>query len=199
VVSNVLRVALVAIVVAGCTRSGAFNPRGPCNDDGREPGAYPELEALLPDRLDDDQPTTLDSGRSCSDEGLGTLAGHDVDELRFAGATWDFGAGRAVTMAVLSLPDRTLPVAWAEEFYESGARNGRRTEHVEVSRPDIPPIGVAFRVDTLNDLSFQTVIVWPDGDRARVVLVATAVNLTAERAHHETFVERALAAAIGHD
>ncbi len=192
-----LCVVLLGSLLAGCAAAATFDPAGPCDADGKAPGAYPDLEGLLPDLFDGRAPDRRDSGRSCTDAALGSLGSHEVAELRFAGATWDFGNGRAVTMAVLSLPNRALPVVWAEEFYELGARNGRRTEHVQVSRPTFDGGGPVFRLNTLNDLSFQTVVVWADGDRAGVVLVASPVNLDAERAEHDAVVAAAFNAAVG--
>ncbi|MEO7229667.1 MAG: hypothetical protein ABIZ30_03630, partial [Candidatus Limnocylindrales bacterium] len=50
-----------------------------------------------------------------------------------------------------------------------------------------------YRLDTLNKLSLQTVIVWGDGSDVRVVLVATSVDPSASRAAHEDLVARAVA------
>jgi hypothetical protein len=183
------------LIVVACQTAAPFSPTGPCNGDGHEAGAYPELEALAPKAFDGKPPTTLDSGRNCSDEALGSLVSHGVHELRFAGATWDFGNGHAMTIAVLGLPDAGLPVAWAEEFYELGARNAKKTEHVEVTRPDLAPVGLVFRLDTLNDLSFQTVVVWAEDQRVRVVIVASPVNAAASRADHDALVASAVATA----
>jgi hypothetical protein len=150
---------------------------------------------VAPTTFDDKAPTTLDSGRNCSDEALGSLVIHGVHEIRFGGATWDLGFGRALTIATLGLPEGSLPVGWVEEFYELGARTAKRTEHVDVTRPDLAPLGVVFRLDTLNDLSFQTVIVWPAGERVRVVLVASQVGPNLPRELHEQLVSDAVAAA----
>ena len=185
----------LALIAAACSPAATFNPSGPCNADGKAPGAYPELEALLPTEFAGAPPTIVDSGRSCSSAALGSLAEHRVSELRFAGATWDHGSGRAATMAVLALPGAALPARWAEEFYELSARTAKRTGNIDVSRPEVEDVGLVFKLDTLNDLSFQTVVVWPDGERVRVVLVATPVNPSADRADHETFVDDALVAA----
>jgi hypothetical protein len=101
-----------------------------------------------------------------------------------------------VTIAVLGLPGEPLPVAWAEEFYEAGARSAPKTSNIEVSRPGLEGIGRGFRVDTLNDLSLQTVVVWDGGTGGvTVVLVATPVSPSAVRADHDALVERAVTAA----
>jgi hypothetical protein len=182
--------ALVGVVAACGPATPSFSAGGPCVVDGRTPGTYPALEALLPLGLIERSPDKRDSGRSCSNMALGTLVSHDVHDLRFAGATWDNGGGKATTIAVLALPGRDLPVAWAEEFYEIGARTARRTDLIETTRPTIAGITV-FRLDTLNDLSFQTVLVWPDGPIARVVLVATPVSAATSRKMHDGRVEEA--------
>src|SRR5829696_7976741 len=44
----------------------SFDPTGDCTTDGRAPGAYPELEALVPTRYQGVPPGTLDSGRNCT-------------------------------------------------------------------------------------------------------------------------------------
>ena len=88
-----------------------------------------------------------------------------------------------------------LPVAWVEEFYEVGARSGKKTDNVAVTRPTFPGGGTVYRLDALNDLSFQSVVVWPDGPIVRVVIVASPVNPSASRAEHDSRVEAAVQAA----
>jgi hypothetical protein len=121
---------------------------------------------------------------------------HGVRELRFAGATWDEGAGNGVSIAVLSLPDGDLPIGWVEDFYQLGAENAKHTGNIETSRPTYPGAGTVFRLDTLNDLSFQTVVVWADGPIARVVIVATQVGPSASKSVHDARVSEAVGAAV---
>lgn len=166
-----------------------------CLVDGRAPGAYPELEALVPTSLGGKSPTTIDSGRNCSDKALGSLAAHGVHELRFAGATWDAGGGAGTSIAILGLPTDSLAVAWVEEFYESGARTASKTDNVATSRPLFPGIGATFRVDALNDLSYQSIVVWPEGPRVRVAIVASPVSPSASMADHDAQVAAAMATA----
>ena len=192
-----LAIALVA-VLAGCGSASAsvsFSTAGACLSDGRAPGAYPELEALVPATLAGKPPTTLDSGRNCSDKALGSLTTHGVHELRFGGGTWDAGGGAGTSIATLGLADDDLPVAWIEEFYELGARTASKTDNVSTSRPTLASVGPAFRVDALNDLSFQSIVVWPVGSRVRVVIVASPVSPSASMADHDAQVEAAVAAA----
>jgi hypothetical protein len=191
-----LLVAIVALpaLTAGCRASGS-PARAACVDT-RAPGTNRALEARLPSRLGDAAPTTVDSGANCSAEALTTLAGHGVQELDFAGATWDAGNGVATSIAVLALPAvAPLPVAWVEEFYEVGARSGKKTDNVTVTRPTLPGAGTVYRLDALNDLSFQSVLVWADAPVVRVVIVASPVNPSASRAEHDSRVEAAIQAA----
>jgi hypothetical protein len=183
-------------VVGGCAASST--PAAGACVDARAPGANPALEQLLPSRLGDVAPTSVDSGTNCSADALTTLKGHGVTELDFAGATWDAGSGVATSIAVLALPAHAaLPVAWVEEFYETGARAGKKTDNVAAARPTFPDVGSVYRLDALNDLSFQTVVVWPDGPIVRVVIVASPVNPSASRAEHDSRVEAAVQAAAG--
>jgi hypothetical protein len=187
----------VALAVAACGSAGAtFSTTGACVADGRAPGAYPDLEALVPRTLDGKPATSVDSGRNCSDRALGTLTAHDVHELHFAGATWDQGSGAGTSIAVLALPSGGLPLEWAEEFYTAGALNGTKTDNVKTSQPSFDPVGTTFRIDALNDLSQQSIVLWADGLDVRVVIVASPVSPTASMADHDARVAVAVADAV---
>jgi hypothetical protein len=187
----------VALAAAACSAFGGptFAPTGACVADGRAPGAYPDLEARVPRTINGRPATSIDSGRDCTADTLGSLATHGIQELRFAGATWDEGDGNGVSIALLAVPAKPLPVAWVEEFYELGAANAKHTGNFETTRPTYPGVGTVYRLDTLNDLSFQTVVVWRDGDEARVVIVATQVDPSASRQVHDARVAEAVGAA----
>jgi hypothetical protein len=205
---GVLTLALAAAAaLAACgSPAASFSAEGPCTVDGRAPGGYPDLEARLPPSLggvgpggaggatEDMAPTSVDSGRKCTQQVLGTLWDRGVRELRFAGAIWDFGGGEgAVSALFVTPPDQpALEVQWLEEFYEASARASSKAENITVTRPTIDPAGAAFRIDALNDLSLQTVVVWPDGDLVRVALIATNVQPGADRAAHESTVTLAV-------
>ena len=182
---------LATIVVAGCA-ADRFDASAPCSGDDRLPGAYPSLEALVPRSLDGAPPTRVDSGRSCSAGGLGPLAEHGIKEMHFAGSTWDKGSNSGTTIAVFEAPD--LSAEWVHEFYAKGAEAGRNTEGVESSEVEVAG-QPAFRLDTLNGESYQTVIDWQDGERVRVVLVASFIRLVSSKAEHEEAVQAALEAA----
>lgn len=189
--------AALVLLTAGCGLAGpSFSTSGPCVADGRAAGAYPDLEAAVPKTISGRSATTVDSGRNCSDGALGAFTSRGVREVRFAGATWDEGGGNGVTIAVLALADKPLPVEWAEDFYQAGAIAGKKTDNVASTRPTYPGVGTVYRLDTLNDLSFQTVVIWADGPLARVVIVATQVDLTASKAVHEARVAEAVGAAV---
>jgi hypothetical protein len=191
------------LLAAGALLSGcgpvqaSFSATGPCLADGRAPGAYPAYEDLLPREIEGRAPTSVDSGRNCTTRALGTYAAHGVGEVRFAGATWDEGGGDATVIAVLATAQGQpeLRPAWVEEFYETGARSSTKTENIEVSRPVMGDAGQVYRLETLNDLSLQTVLVWSLGGPVRVVIVATQVEPGAARDAHDSRVALALEAA----
>jgi hypothetical protein len=185
-------VGLVACL-AGCA-SGSFDPSSPCTTDGRQAGAYPALEAIATGTFRGRAPDRLDSGRNCTPQALATLVAHGVTELRFAGATWELGADSGLTLAAFEAP--TLEAAWVAEFFEAGARTARNTDLVEVRTVAIPDGRPGKRIDALNGESFQSVVVWSDGEVVRVALVASFIRETETRQAHDAVVDEALAAAI---
>ena len=192
---------LAALFVSGlgaCTGAApSFDPAGPCvvHDrpvDGRAAGAYPELEALVPATFDGRGPNRLDSGRNCSERNLGTMVARGIREVRFAGGLWEVGQRSGVSLAVFRGEGLSAPILF--EFYETGARTAPKTDAIETT--DVSVGGISGRrVDTLNDESYQTVVVWGGGDGAvRVALVGSDVRETQARAVHESRVTAALAA-----
>jgi hypothetical protein len=185
-------VLLAAVALAGCEQALEGGPLGPCGDDARAAGGYSELEALLPATLGPGGPPAdrVDSGRSCSDQALTTLKTHRVTELRFAGATWEDSDSEATVIAVLATPDWVPPLeeAWVEEWYEQGARTGKRTGNIETARPVMGAAGEVFRLDTINDLSLQTVVTWQVAGLTHVVIVASDVGPGSDRAAHDAKV-----------
>jgi hypothetical protein len=163
--------------------------------DGRVAGAFPDLERRLPGELDGKAPDTVDSGRNCSEGALGSLTSHGLAEIRFAGATWDLGGGRGVSSVVFATATGDLPAAWIAEFYEIGARTAKRTDNIETSRPGFEGAGETWRLDTLNDLSLQSVVTWGDQGLVRAVLVATPAAPGASREAHDELVAAAVLAA----
>ena len=182
-----------AVLAASCGSAGtSFDPSGPCTVDGRRAGAYPALESLVPVVLGGRAPDRLDSGRSCTDSALTTLRSHGVTELRFAGGLWEQGRNSGTTLVVFDSSTAIEP-KWLAEFYESGARAARNTDRIETRQVTLAG-APGYRLDTLNDDSFQTVVVWPHAGRVVAVLVASSVREVPSREAHERTVGEALAA-----
>jgi hypothetical protein len=192
---RLLRTGLLAatLLLAACSTSGAgaesFDPSAPCPAEGRQPGAYPALEALLPGDLDGKAPNSVDSGRSCTAERLGTLAERGVTELRFAGATWKIGGTSGLTLARFEADG--LDTGQMLEFYETGARGARRTEKLVTSDTTVGG-EPAKRLDVLgSDGTGQTVVAWPAGRPGAVwVLLAADVGDARVAQILETFGSR---------
>jgi hypothetical protein len=191
----VLLALTVGLLVLGCGASASFQPEGACVADGRATGLYPDLEALLPREPVDAGSMTVDSGRNCSDDRLGTLKSHGLTDLRFAGVTSTLDAGYSSVIAVFRAgPGQpALQPEWMDEFYETSARATTKTENIEISHPTYELAGEVYELSTLNDLSYQTVVVWPGAHVIHVVIVATPVRpggLT--RADHDKAVRDAV-------
>ncbi len=90
-----------------------------------------------------------------------------------------------------------LESTWVEEFYTAGAFAGRNIENIDTSRPNVPGVGIVFRLDTLNNLSQQSVVVWPAETYVHVVIVATDVASGASRDDHDERVRVAVEVADG--
>jgi hypothetical protein len=191
---------LAAVLIGaatGCESNASFDAAAPCTVDARLPGAFPELERLVPTKLGDASATRVDSGRNCTDSALSTYAAHGISELRFAGATWDKGGGNGTVIAIMATPasQPILEQAWVEEFYRAGALASTKTENVSSTRPTIDGT-VVYQLETLNDLSLQTLLVWSENGMGgiHVVIVATQVQPNASREAHAQRVTEALVA-----
>ena len=175
--SRLFAVLFTIVLVAGACSSPSpyttFDPNTACTADGRFPGAYPALEARIPTRFDNRGPDQLDSGRNCSDAEMGTLAGHGIHEVHFAGGTWVYSANAGVTLAVFTAPG--LTAEWLGEWYESGARAATNTRNITPTRPTIAG-RQAYRLDTVNGESNQVVITMPSGS-SDVVYVLVAADI----------------------
>lgn len=164
------------LVLGACSsadgRLGTFDPAAPCPAQGQQPGAYPDLEAMLATDYEDRAPDTVDSGRLCSTEALGSLAQAGITELRFAGATWQTGGTSGLTLAVFEADG--LDATKMLDFYAIPAQSARRTEklqRVETTVGSLP----AERLDVLgSDGTGQTVVTWqaPGESVVRVLLAA---------------------------
>lgn len=202
------RVALAALaIVAGLlvAACGAApmpsGPLGPCEADKADAvsaGGYPEIEEKLPTSLGGRAPDVVNSGRSCTDKALGSLVTHGVRQLSYAGATWNEGQsdGTVIAMLTSGYDSPQLELAWVEEFYTAGAVAATKTDNVKTSRPTMGFAGQVFRLEALNDLSQQTVVVWGQPSFVHVVIVVTQVDPNASRAAHDARVAAAVDAAM---
>jgi hypothetical protein len=180
---------LVAVALAAC--APGFDPTGPCTTDGFAPGAYPDLEALVPTTFQERGPDRLDSGRNCTEGRLGTLWSDGVRELRFAGGLWELGAESGATLAVFTADGLTAEAM--ADFYEAGARDAPDTSDLTRSTIRLGT-GDGHRLDLDNDGYLQTVVAWSPADDApvRVVLVSTAARDVAGPEEHERTVQEAV-------
>jgi hypothetical protein len=164
--------AVLALVSGACSATPAvsFDPTGACTGDGRAAGAYPDLEARIPTTYEGRGPDTLDSGRNCSQQNLGALASAGIDEVRFAGGTWDFGGDRAAALVVFQAPDLTADDVAA--FYATSALAANRTTVTGESTPTLAG-RPGHRLDTMTGDRVQTVVTWPSADPDVVNVVIT--------------------------
>ena len=182
------------VLVGGCSVvSPDFDPTGACTSDGRAPGAYPSLEALVPATLDGTKPQSLDSGRNCTKDGLATLASHGISEVRFAGALWPTAAESGTSLAVFQAPG--LSAKWLEEYYEAGARSSTKVSGYTASAPAVQG-RQGYRLDAENDGRLQSIVAWPDasGSVIRVAIVSEAARDGATLATRDAALQRAIAA-----
>jgi hypothetical protein len=161
----------LTLVLAACSGAPAasFDPTGACSGDGAAPGAYPDLEGMIPTTYHEAAPQKLDSGRNCSPENLGSLAAAGISEVRFAGGTWTFGEP-AVVLAVFTAPGLTADLL--ADYYANSAGAANRTEIVGQSSPTIDG-RQGRRLDTKTGDRQQTVIVWPALEEDTVNAVIT--------------------------
>ena len=157
----IVLLAMLLVAFGGACAAPAapsFDPSAPCVQDGSAPGAYPDLEAMVPTTFEDKGPETLDSGRKCTAEGLGALGPAGFDEVRFAGGTWGFGAIRAAALVVFSAPGLTADEM--ADFYATSARTSNRTRITAEATPTVAG-RPGRRLDTVTGDRQQSVVVWP--------------------------------------
>ena len=174
--ARLLATVLVLATAVGACGSAipvvSFDPASPCTTDGRQPGAYPDLEGVLPVVYGGRAPDSVDSGRNCTPAALGSLVARGVEEVRFAGSTWGLGGTTGLTVATFEAEG--LDPSAMIEFYAAGARANRKTEKMQVS--DTTAGGrPAERLDVLqSDGAYQTVVAWPSGAEGRVMVLLAA-------------------------
>ena len=165
-----LVLANIVMLVGACAGATgpSFEPSGPCTADGSAPGAYPDLEALVPTAYEERGPNRLDSGRNCSDENLGSLAEEGIEEIRFAGGTWEFGSDIAAVLAVFAADSLTVDAM--ADWWESTARASSRTQILGSTSAEVAGRTV-HRLDTKTGERIQTVLVWAGAEPGQVNVV----------------------------
>lgn len=188
--------AVVALALIGCSGPAAtFDPNAPCRGDERAPGLYPDLEARIPITFDGRAPETLDSGRNCTTRNLAYLAQRGYRQVDFAGGTWETGGRSGVSIATFRADG--LQPREVFDFYKAGALAAPKTDKTTESTMTVDGTDLS-RLDTLNDESFQTVIVAAGRQPGlvRIVIVASAIRDVVTRDAHETVVSAAVDAAL---
>lgn len=175
-------VVLAVALLAGCsgaTASPSFDPSSACAgaDEQRMPGAYPELEVLVPVGLAGATPSSRDSGRLCSKVSLGALAGAGVTEMRFGGGTWDRGGGKGISLVTFEATGLTARALF--DSYVAGARANSQNHDIQTSEPTIAG-AQGYRMDLLSGESFESLVVWPGDQQGRVRVVLSADQTDAD-------------------
>jgi hypothetical protein len=177
------------LLVAACGGIAPSTARAACPDE-QGAGLDAELEALLPDELNGVPPASVESGRFCSADALGSLIPAGIPELRFAGATWPDDA-RGVSLVLYRAPNLDLD-RMADAFAE-GAGVARRISNVTAIETTFAG-SRAIRVNAVATDRALNVLLWsprpPDligGVLAsglpeeRIIAAATALEASAGR------------------
>jgi len=176
--ARVLTLALLAgaaLLLGGCSSAApaSFDPATACAGTARQQmkGAYPALEARIPEVIGGVAPASRDSGRFCSKETLGSLIDSGVTEVRFGGGIWEAGERGGLQLGAFE-GDGLTPALLAEE-YRRAADTSRRTEAVRATTLDVAG-RPAWRIDVVNGNSRQAIVVWGSADGAVVQVVVAA-------------------------
>ena len=124
----------------------------------------------MPTTFEDRAPDRLDSGRNCTDENLGSLADEGLEEVRFAGGTWEFGSDIAAVLAVFAADGLTVDAM--ADWWESTARASSRTQILNSAGVDMDGREVR-RLDTKTGERLQSVLVWEGTEPGQVNVVLT--------------------------
>jgi hypothetical protein len=184
---SALLAALVLIVACGGAPPSTV--AAACADE-QGAGLDAELEALLPDELNGVAPTSVESGRFCSAEALGSLIPAGISELRFAGATWPEDT-RGVSLVLYRAPN--LDLDRMADAFADGAGVARRISNVTAIETTFAG-GRAIRVNAVATNRALNVRLWsprpPDlvggvlasgYPEERIVGAATALEASAGR------------------
>ena len=146
---------VAAVLLTAACAGGVATPAAACADT-RSPGADAELEALLPRELDGRAPETVDSGRFCSAEALGSLIPAGIAEVRFAGATWPED-DRGVSLVLYRAPN--LDLDRMADAFATGAGVARRITNVTAHETTFAG-GRAIRVNAVATDRALNVLLW---------------------------------------
>ena len=155
---------------AAAQRRASFDPTGACTGDGRAAGPTRTSRRASRRPTRRARPDTLDSGRNCSADNLGTLA--DAGHRRRSASPAGRGRSAASGLPVLAVFTRAGPDADAlADFYEAAPVAAGRTitgqsEPTIAGRP-------GHRLDTQDRRRVQTVVVWPAAAEDVVNVVIT--------------------------
>jgi hypothetical protein len=154
--------AAAGVLCASCAGTPAAPGPSGCTDL-QTPGVYPELERLVPASVGGTAVARLESGRSCSDQALGSLAKSGVRELQFAGAVARFSPqdSTGITLSVYRAPGLTIDLL--ADAFATGAGTSRSVSGVHAARTVIGG-RPGIRIDAIAAGQAETVFVWPSGE-----------------------------------
>lgn len=177
--------ALAALVLTGSIAAAACAPSAPpdgslpCDpsiDVQRAAGFDLALEASLPLAAFAETPSTVDSGRECSEKRLGPLWGSGLRELRSAGAI--FERENLTGFSVVTYQGVGLTLDALTYAFERGAATGRKTQDIRI---ESAPVGTweGSRMTLLNGDRRQVIVLFQvDGevDQVRGLLTSDLSN-----------------------
>jgi len=177
--------ALAALVLTGSIAAAACAPSAPpdgslpCDpsiDVQRAAGFDLALEASLPLAAFAETPSTVDSGRECSEKRLGPLWGSGLRELRSAGAI--FERENLTGFSVVTYQGVGLTLDALTYAFERGAATGRKTQDIRI---ESAPVGTweGSRMTLLNGDKRQVIVLFQvDGevDQVRGLLTSDLSN-----------------------
>ena len=129
----------------------------------RAPGRLPGPRGARPDDATRTRrPRRSTPGGTARPTNLGRSQAAGINEVRFAGGTWTFGAERAAVLAVFTAPGLTADAARRLLRAERPAREPDQDHRRVTSRPS--PAGRATGSTRRPASGTQTVVVWPAAD-----------------------------------
>ena len=176
-----LFVAAAGLLVAACAGSSSppsFDPATPCRGADRQEmkGAYQDLEARIPIKVDGQAADNRESGRFCAKATLGTLWEAGIHESQFGGGIWAVESTGGTSLAGFQLSVFRAPGLTAQllaDEYKAGADATRRVTVVSAANEQVDGRS-GFRINLLNGDSHQAIVVWPSADGTVIQVVIAA-------------------------